>query len=128
MITSLEHLYILFHEYTERATNVDAFTLPVTNATCAVMQLKKAAEYSYSIKNGDIGINITVRIMGNCFSVMDTCLHEGMNRHRFYVMEGNAVLKDYTGVNQMKVEEILTKLSRIIIDFTTRIGEEDVVI
>lgn len=128
MITGLEKLYSIFHTYTESNTDVESFSLPVTNATCTVSKLKRVAEYHYSIKDGDIGINITVRVMGNFFSVMDTYIHEGINRHRFKVVESNAMLKDYTGVNQMKVEEILTKLSRIIIDFTTRIGEEDVVI
>lgn len=130
MIDNLNAVYQALHdlpEGLEAPTNLlEGLSEHGTNFTrlASVERLTKATMYQYTFIRNGFGISLHVRTMNGPFSLQRFMLRVGSKRYPCVVVGSEVTLKDYTHADKVEVEELLSKLSRLITDITLNYKDE----
>lgn len=130
MIDNLTAVYKALHdlpEELEAPTNlIEGLSEHGPNFTRSVSvdRLTKATIYHYRFVRNGFGVSLYVRTMNGPFTVQKFMLHVGMKRYPCVVIGSEVTLKDYTHADKVEVEELLSKISRLITDITLNYKDE----
>lgn len=94
------------------------------NHKASIERLEKVNVYNYRFIRNGFGITLSVRTMNGPFAVQKYILRVGMKMHPCVVMGSEVTLSDYPYADKLVVEEMLSKLSRLITDITLNYKEE----
>lgn len=124
MIDNITAIYKALHDLPEELAtpqevleNLSEYSANFTR-TISVERLTKATAYKYFFVHNGFGVELTVRTMNGPFSIQGFQLRMGMRRYKCVVIASEVTLKDYTHADKVEVEELLSKLSRLITDIT----------
>ncbi len=130
MIDNLTAVYKALHdlpEVIETPVNlIEGLSEHGSNFTrsISVDRLSKATLYQYRFIRNGFGVSLHVRTMHGPFTVQKFMLHVGMKRYPCVVIGSEVTLKDYAHADKVEVEELLSKISRLITDITLNYKEE----
>lgn len=130
MIDNLTAVYKALHglpDELEVSTNlIDGLTerSPDITSQVTVERLTKATVYHYTFTHDGIGVGLDVRTMQGPFTVQKFMFHTGGNKYPCTVIDSVVTLKDYKHVDKVEVEELLSKISRLITDITLNYEDE----
>ena len=104
----------------EKLTVLDS----ILDRSAKVERLEKVTVYDYRFIRHGFGVTLSLRTMHGPFAVQKYTLHVGMKRYSCVVIGSEVTLTDYPYADKLVVEEMLSKLSRLITDITLNYKEE----
>ena len=89
-----------------------------------VERLEKVTVYDYRLVRNGFGITLSVRTMHGPFALQKFILRVGMKLYPCVVMGSEVTLMDYPYADKLVVEDMLSKLSRLVTDITLNYKDE----
>lgn len=124
MIDNLNRLYSYLHDLPEGLKDVEALIASLSGHDATLTRraskvpLTKANVYKYYFVTLGFGVSMDIRVMNGPFAVQNLKLLMGCKKYETVIIGSKATLKDYTYPDKAEVEDLVSKITRLITDIT----------
>lgn len=133
MLAKLNNCYKVLNVACNQAKNIEEF-LAINNDSDVTIKLDKetnvsssVSDYHYKIEYAGVSFEGTVRIGPVSFVIMVPKFNAYGETYRIRIVSGDASLLDFVGDDEQGLNDILTRMGRLLVDFSHQMEKvEDV--